>query len=272
MLVTCPKCSQKYKIPPEINLKVGQKMQCSACGHLFDFVQKEAKETPSEVSLVPPEDAVLSVHTRTERIVVQTKEPEKSAYQNDSPVLPEAFRPVQLQTAQKSSSYFWIILVLILLAGLAFMGWMWYDLLQINTTTHSSATFTPPPQKQRKAARRAPRLKPSVSTPVVKDIPVKQDLSVPVNPNISIQSVRFRKASEGGAILIEGTLKNNSTEDVLIPPKLYALGYGTEGRVLFEKEIYLPAGLLRPDAEQSFFGTYAPVVEEIQWVDVVLEK
>ena len=84
--------------------------------------------------------------------------------------------------------------------------------------------------------------------------------------------MRFRKSPEANAILIEGTLKNNSEQTVSMPTKIYALGYGTEGRLLFEQEIYLSEGLLPPWAEQTFFGSYSPITEEVQWVDVVLKK
>ena len=92
-------------------------------------------------------------------------------------------------------------------------------------------------------------------------------------PKLSVQSVRFRKAPTGGAVLIEGVLKNASSKILTVPEKIYARAYGKEGKMLFEKEIYLPSGDLYPEMEQAFFGTYTSMKEEeIQWVDVVLEK
>ena len=41
MFVICPKCAAKYQIPAEITLKNGQKVQCSACQHVFHFEKEE---------------------------------------------------------------------------------------------------------------------------------------------------------------------------------------------------------------------------------------
>ena len=84
--------------------------------------------------------------------------------------------------------------------------------------------------------------------------------------------MHFRKTPTGEALLIEGVLKNTTLETIPVPEKIYALAYDTKGALAFTKEIYLSAGVLYPDMEQPFYGTYTPVKEEIQWVDVVLEK
>ena len=44
MFVICPKCAAKYQIPAEISLKEGQKVQCSACQHVFHFEKKQTIE------------------------------------------------------------------------------------------------------------------------------------------------------------------------------------------------------------------------------------
>ena len=63
MLITCPKCSARYEIPSEINLKPGKKVQCSACQCVFEFHPEEIKEHEKSI-LLPPEDAVLSINTK----------------------------------------------------------------------------------------------------------------------------------------------------------------------------------------------------------------
>ena len=72
--------------------------------------------------------------------------------------------------------------------------------------------------------------------------------------------------------MIEGVVRNLGMQELLLPEKVYAIAYDTQGTVLFEKEIYLSKNSLKPSEEQPFFGTYTPAPEGIQWVDVILKK
>ena len=92
MLVTCPKCSARYEVPPEISLKTGQKVQCSACEYVFELAPV-AEETAPSVNLLPPEDAVLSINAKTEEIIVHTHEPEPE------PVLDQKARRTRIDKA-----------------------------------------------------------------------------------------------------------------------------------------------------------------------------
>ena len=269
MLITCPKCSAKYQIPPEIKLVNGKKMQCSACEHIFEFQSKVQENLIKSPSLQPPADAVLSFDSKVEQITVKTTEALPSATQ---PALPEVFRPIQTKTSTKGLPYFWIMLSLLLVIGLMLMGWLWRDLLLLK---NQNFPFAPTPFSVRVHKMPVTTVsQPTISIPLFVDETLSNlpQEAPPASLKPSVQSVRFRKTPTGEAVLIEGVLKNTTSETLPVPEKIYALAYDTKGSLAFEKEIYLPTGVLPPDAEQPFFGTYTPAVEEIQWVDVVLEK
>ena len=286
MLVTCPKCSARYEVPPEISLKTGQKVQCSACEYVFELAPV-AEETAPSVNLLPPEDAVLSINAKTEEIIVHTHEPEPEPVldQKQAAPLPEAFQPVRVQQAKKSFPFGVALLYFVILICLVGIGWLWRDLLIMNRPFEASfmpaRPMMPPVQEPKKQGRMPIRLEehPPVVThphPVPPIEPLQQqpeapmpEVNTPVLP--TVQSVRFRKTPTN-AVLIEGSLKNTSSETVAVPEKVYALAYGEDGTLLFEKEIHLPAGVLYPDMEQAFFGTYASEEKGVQWVDVVLTK
>ena len=130
----------------------------------------------------------------------------------------------------------------------------------------------------RSAAPKTPKKRTAlIPKPVVPEVlkPILEEPEISPQPEpvpaTTVQSVRFRQTPTG-AVLIEGVLKNTSSVTIPIPEKVYALAYGENGALLFKKEIYLPAGFLSPDMEQSFFGTYPSVERGVQWVEVVVEK
>ena len=270
MLITCPKCSAKYQIPSEIKLSNGKKMQCSACGHIFEFYLKPETEPVSKTFLQPPADAVLSFDSSVQSIKLKT-----TSAASEEPVLPEAFRPLETnpQTSQKTSSYRWIFLYILLFICLLMMGWLWYDLMM---TKNQFPSFLPTSVPVR--VHKLPAEKQVLADAPVIPVFVDEEKVEPQTENpsyssqLSVQSVRFRKTPTGDAVLIEGVLKNTTAETIPVPEKIYALAYDTQGALAFEKEIYLPSGVLYPDMEQPFFGTYTPAGEEIQWIDVVLKK
>ncbi len=266
MIITCPKCSARYQIPPEINLKKGKKMQCSACQNLFEFQPTEAEEVSEKIELIPPKDAVLSVHSKTEKLTIK-----KIKAPADHPNLPEVFLPVQPE--RKSHHFTLLILSLLLLFVLACLGWIHRDFLMpdFSFSAPSNRFY---PNSHHSLQKKYPIQKKTVSfsddIPLIFDEDVKELPSA--NEAFSIQSVRFRKSPTEDALLIEGVLKNVSSESLLVPPQVYAFGYGADGKVLFEKEIHLSSGILHPGMEQAFFGTYLSKTQEVKWVDVVLEK
>ena len=287
MLITCPKCSARYEIPSEINLKSGKKVQCSACQCIFEFHPEEVKEL-EKTTLLPPEDAVLSINTKTERIVIKTQEPEQKSVSSLS-VLPEAFRPVQEQKERAQPPYFWILLCAISLVGFIIMALLYKDLSQDQALYMSILPSAPRIERPVRLPKSKEKIPPVIEeqNDIIIPLQINEEVRVPnVGPTqtekepvvpkelakLSVQAVRFRKTPTGNAVLIEGSLKNNTSETLPVPEKIYALAYNKKGSLLFEKEIYLPSGALYPDMEQPFFGTYTTAEEDIQWVDVVLEK
>ena len=301
MFITCPKCSAKYKIPSEINFNSGKKLQCSACQHIFKFFPDSVEqETTNKENLVPPEDAVLTITERTERIVIQEDGPDKK-----DASLPEAFCPVKETPSQNKPPYFLIFGCLIVLIIFSLLGWMFRDLFWLDATPsiHQMNYVRPPRKKvvhknitQPKVIKKETptvdtsmdipltfesesKTEPVVSQNIVSEsvnaLPVAPDPVVPdVHENktpLSVRAVRFRKTQTGDAFLLEGVLKNITQNAVNLPEKVHAIAYGTEGTVLFEKDIYLSKGVIQPGMEQAFFGTYSPIIEGVQWVDVVLK-
>ena len=288
MIIVCPKCSVKYQVPAEIKLSAGKKMQCSACQHVFEF-QPDLSEKPSKEALLPPEDAVLSVSQKTIFVQEKTSFPETK-----KAVLPEAFQPISAppsDSASKTLSYVGSFFCICILIVLILVGWFYRDFFLMdaeNFNWNRSEIHSSVKRPYRKKHPKIPSLKkekPLTQTvsekAIVSDIPVMMEDEVPLDePQLqsqllpTIQSVRFRIASSsaGDSVLIEGALKNTSDQTLPLPEKVYAMAYGTDGTILFEKEIYLPNAVINPGEEQSFFGTYAPAMKGIQWVDVVLEK
>lgn len=285
MFITCPKCSAKYKIPSEINFNEGKKLQCSACQNIFKFSLKDSKQDePNKESLIPPEDAVLTITEQTEQIMIREKEPERKKNS-----LPEAFCPVKISSPKGKKNYFLICVCIVILFILALSGWVFRDLLWMDVPSSASQTrYARQIEKKKITSTVVPKqnLEKETKTDAVdssSDIPLifeqepkKEDKSFTTDTseskkNLSVGAVRFRKKQTGDAFLIEGVLKNTTQEIAELPEKVYALAYGSEGTVLFEKEIYLPKGVVQPGMEQAFFGTYTPIIEGVQWVDVILK-
>ena len=279
MFITCPKCSARYKIPSEIKLTAGKRMQCSACQHVFKFQPEPVQE---EV-LQPPEDAVLSFSEKTEKIVIkETKIPART--DSSSPAsLPEVFCPVYPAPKKSTYSYLFMLGCVLILLALSILGWLYRDLLQMNVSTPVSSHVV---SNRIRPLPSVPHKKVPQKLEVENTIPfIFEEESENLNEmdlfkvseenevqNFSIQSVHFRLTEDKKTVLIEGVLKNISERKLKLPEKVYALGYGADGAIVFEKEIYLPGAFLNSQMEQAFFGTYGPVKEEVQWVDVVLKR
>ncbi len=295
MFITCPKCSVKYKIPSEISFNAGKKLQCSACQHVFKFFPENLEQETKKEDLVPPTDAVLTITERTKRIVIQEEKQDKKETS-----LPEEFCPVKTSVSQNKPPYFLIFVCVVVLIFLGLFGWLFRDLLwldampplrqthfvnyprkkavrkevvkvekeTVDTSSDIPLTFESEPQPQ------TTPLEPAVLESVDSEPVISEPLFSDAHENqgaLSVGSVRFRKAETGDAFLLEGVLKNTTQEAIELPEKVRAVAYGSEGTVLFEKEIYLPKGTVQPGMEQAFFGTYAPIKEGVQWVDVVLK-
>ena len=267
MIIICPKCSARYKIPSEITLKKGKRMQCSACQNVFEFQPTVTEDVPLKTSLIPPEDAVLSADFKEEKIVFKKAKPSAK----NVVVLPEVFLPVQRK--KKQGHFFALFFLPLLLVAFAVLGWLYRDFLTQSfsfSDTSGKAYSRPALRKKNPAQKIRRKISFSEDIPLIFEEDANED--IPDIKAFSIQSVRFHKHPTEDALLIEGVLKNISEESLPVPSSVYALGYGTDGQVLFKKEIYLSPGILHPGTEHPFFGTYSSKTQEVQWVDIVLEK
>ena len=94
MLIICPKCSAKYRIPEGISLDDGQKMKCSACGHVFTKGEEAPlllDEPLRQVQPPPKSETPISEAFSTPLYTQPTHSAETIAVDS----LPEAFQPVE---------------------------------------------------------------------------------------------------------------------------------------------------------------------------------
>lgn len=260
MLITCPKCSAQYEIPEGVYIPNGKKMKCSNCQHVFissneDVVEaagNDADETFQPVNIDPVMD---------EKVGEDSVFAEDDVFQPEE--VPQPFVPVVpavVERPEKRGVGVWLAvlsaLIFVILVG---AGILYRDVLFTNLS------------KAKMVATAVPA-KPEVLPPVINDMhPV--DKYVEETPQVvvlpQIQSVRFEKRQEVNLeIQIEGVLKNPTDQQMKLPEKVRAFAYDSEGNILFEKEIYLTDKVLPAGAELSFFGTYQPAPEGVQWVDV----
>ena len=265
MFVICPKCAAKYRIPPEITLKTGQRVQCSACQHIFNFqpVKEDIVNESSDIGLQVPENPVL-VQTET---VIQT---EKVTRLNE---LPEVFKPLEPMPKQFSYAWLWGIVCLVLFFICLVGVWLYRDLLKVDYTPVASVQTrkvmprikeTPPISSEKKSFDEV------VEIPLFEGENLSQMVSVPSSSaqvdNFRFHSIRFRKEASG--ILIEGMIHNNTDEVQPMPTSIYATAFDRHGNILFTKEIFLPKEILQPYGQKAFFGSYSPAPDGVQWIEV----
>ena len=95
-----------------------------------------------------------------------------------------------------------------------------------------------------------------------------------VSSPFSFSSIQFRyqTSPEGKQLLIEGKIHNDTDVSQILPGVVYAKAYDQHGKILFQKEIYFSKELMAPFAQKSFYSTYMPAPEGIQWMEVSCEK
>ena len=256
MFVVCPKCMSKYRIPLEITLKEGQKLQCSSCRCVFNF-QPEKNENKNESSVSGiqiPKDPVLTQAVVHEEKIVYTRK------------LPEVFTP--LEPMAKRSSYTWIWLIICL--GIFFVSvsgiWFYRDMLKIDYSAHSF------PRLSKKHSD-------NVSNDLI-DIPLFDEETLPAKAPansdaactdiFAFHSIRFRL--QDSSLLIEGTVKNRTEFTQSVPASVYVTAYNIHGQPIFQKEIFLPNEVLPPYGQKAFFGSYSPAPDGVQWIEASCKK
>ena len=269
MLITCPKCSVQYQIPEEVRLVAGRKIKCSNCQHVFIFSNDEsvpASVEDQDVQLMEI-DPVVEETAADDAVFA-----EDDVFQSDD--VPQPFVPVASapQNDKKGTSVLAAFLSALLLFALIVLGIVyredlfgrWLSFGQRETTDSDSKfdykldVITPNDKKN--SVNQMPSLKPVLNY----EEQAPQIVSLP-----QIRSVQFEKRQDlDTEIRIEGVLENVSNEVMHLPPKVRAVAYDSAGQVLFEKEIYLTDKELPAGKTLSFFGTYQPAPDGVQWVDV----
>ena len=278
MFVICPKCAAKYQIPAEIALKDGQKVQCSACQHIFHFEKKQTIEENESFFDVPqvPNDPILKeteVVIKTEKVITQT-------------TLPEVFHPLKPMEQKKSQSWTLTLILAVILLFLIVVFWLYRDSLNsdINKSDIQTNRIYEPKEEVQTTIKTPESEKTSIDLSET-EIPVfvtetekeEKNQEIPqsdVSSPFSFSSIQFRyqTSPEGKQLLIEGKIHNDTNVSQMLPEVVYAKAYDQHGKILFQKEIYFSKELISPFSQKSFYSTYIPAPAGIQWMEVSCEK
>ncbi len=276
MFVICPKCAAKYQIPAEIALKEGQKVQCSACQHIFHFEKKQTIEENESVfdALQVPNDPILKeteVVIKTEKVIAQT-------------ALPEVFHPLKPMEQKKSQSWALTLILAVILLFLIVVFWLYRDSLNSDINKSDIQTY--------RILESEERIQPVIEISEDKEMLANlKEMDIPLFVEESVQegeiqqvkqsdspfsfsSIQFRyqTSPEGKQLLIEGKIHNDTNVSQILPGVVYAKAYDQHGKILFQKEIYFSKELMAPFAQKSFYSTYMPAPDGIQWMEVSCEK
>jgi len=287
MFVTCPKCSAKYQIPDEVRLMVGKKLKCSNCQHLFVYAPVEVEKNIVEEAHAVPESVVENIDPVIPVVEEDSVFAAESVVENTPSDIPTTFTPIETDEGDFPpvvkhgyGRVFGILILFALIATLVVLGILYRDVLISGMNfpfSKEEPVVIPENTKSvsvESAVVSAPVADPAViSKPMDEIKPVVVQTYVEQNPQViplpEVQSVRFevRMAPEP-TVYIEGIVKNDTATNVPLPEKVRAVAYDAQGTILFEKEIYLTDRILPAGESRSFFGSYAPAPEKIQWVDV----
>ena len=261
MLITCPKCSAQYQIPEGVRIPNGKKMKCSNCQHVFvlpeesviDDSEEMLEKEPQQVDIDPVVDEVTSEPVFAEDDVFMAEE------------VPQPFKPVEPVATQekKGVGILWALLSLVAFVVLIGAGILYRDMFFKENTSVKQMQVKP----EMEIVMPSPELKQAEYKRHQVDKYVEESPQFVALPQI--QSVRFEKRQDIDLeIRIEGVLNNTTDQEMVLPEKVRAFAYDTQGNVLFEKEIYLTDKVLPAGKTLAFFGTYQPAPEGVQWIDV----
>ena len=177
---------------------------------------------------------------------------------------PEVFKPLDSVSPQSPGILLWSIVCLIFLIICVFGVWVYRDMLKVNYVVPTYTNHTLP---------RVNGYQNIKTEEVIDDIPLfdedmKETLASPVSrcENFRFHSVRFRH--EAADLLIDGIIHNNTNSYQPMPISVYAVAYDDLGKILFQKEIFLPKENIQPYGQKAFFGTYSPAPDGVQWIEV----
>ena len=266
MLITCPKCSVQYKIPEGVYVPAGKKMKCSNCQHVFTLNENVEEQNKVEEVLDSPQQIDI------DPVVEEEGAPEAVFAEDEvfkAEEVPQPFVPVTpAVTEEKKSVGVWAALIsMLILIVLIGAGVLYKDVL-FGQWLNIAPALAP----QNKIQRPNENVDSKPVAPVAEKVNTVRAYTEET-PQIvllpQIQSVRFEQRQDVDLeIRIEGVLKNQTNQPMRLPEKVRAIAYDAQGKVMFEKEIYLTDKVLSAGDELSFFGTYQPAPEGVQWVDV----
>ena len=266
MLITCPKCSVQYKIPEGVHIPAGKKIQCSNCQHIFVLPETEQENKVVDETLNAPQQIEIDP-------VVDNEVPDDAVFAEDDVFkpddVPQPFVPVPPAVPEEKKSVgIWMALISIMIvialavAGIVYKDVLFESLLAENVPSEDQKNLAVQAEPQNKISQDQTADKVAVADTYIEETP--QTVMLP-----QIQSVRFEQRDGADLeIRIEGILKNSTDRDMMLPEKVRAIAYDSQGKILFEKEIYLTDKVLLAGRTLPFFGTYQPAPNGVQWVDV----
>ena len=299
MFIICPKCSAKYRIPDDILLEKGQKLKCSACGHIFfkgdeaplnlgDFTQDFPQKTPTISNEAAPFSEPMY-------------QPKDSLTTEEEQTLPEAFQPIE--TKQKKQ--IWIIpIYIIFILGLCAAGWIYHDSLKPSLSffsarqaSHTNLTVQkrhpvlrvktnrikeeslkpikpvshiPNPPKDTQISRTTSIVETVVPQPLIQSKTQSINLSDLDQNNFKADSVNFKiESGENGQkqLLIEGQIQN-TTPFNQEGPTITVKAINQEGHIVSEKKIKTTADLIKPRELVPFYTGIAPAPDSVERIEI----
>ena len=221
MLIICPKCSAKYKIPDDVTLDDGQKLKCSACS--FIFFKGEEAPLPLEALAVPESSVAPQAAEQPEPAFskpLYTQKPEADS-------LPEAFQPVTAPTPKKKGSWLMMLLYIAIVVALCIAGWAFRGSLNPAINEVLPAGIRAHQSQPVKKTKPAPLDKKAVPTVKVeplteKPIPAKQEVT-PIKPVVPKPATEPDEVSIKVLPYSDHVVPNkNHSDEVSVKPSLYS--------------------------------------------------
>ena len=222
MLIKCPNCSVKYKIPEEIGLVEGRKLKCSDCNHVFVYTQTLVESEESQNNLgnneeqpVMADDPVLALQEDISQAAVFLPESEQDSSKKDD--LTATFTPVEqeelvLKTPYHLSLLIWGVCV-VLLFGLALAGFYYADfisadyLLGVNRNSRTEMDII----RRRIAENRRGKLKQSHQAFVQRVSDMRQRNKKIAEGDDLEQNPQEIVSAEGAVVAVNETVENEAT-------------------------------------------------------------
>lgn len=192
MIVQCPECKVKYNLPDE-KVKKGVRLKCTKCEHIFPLILEEDKldlDNAEDIQ-IPEVESKEGVGVKSDKKIKVDIEEKKSVKKSGS------------------KKIFWILIIVLILAGLGVLGYLFY-----------------------------PQIKAKFFAKQSKNTVVNQKQLEEKVKNISLENIKqyfVNNSKIGELFVIEGEAVNRfeETKELI---KLKAKIFDAEGNVVAEKE------------------------------------